>query len=74
MPTRMKMIRESPSWDAVNGVAAGGFLVSWFAGVSWPQVAAFLAAVYSLFLIAEKLYAWWKRVQQKRRESGRYGG
>ena len=41
---------------------------SWFAGVNWPQIAAFLAAVYSLFLIAEKLYTWWKRAAQRRRE------
>lgn len=68
MPARSRMIRESPAWDTANGVAAGGFLVSWFAGVNWPQIAAFLAAVYSLFLIAEKLYTWWKRAAQRRRE------
>lgn len=68
MPARSRMIRESPAWDTANGVAAGGFLVSWFAGVNWPQIAAFLAAVYSLFLIAEKLYTWGKRAAQRRRE------
>lgn len=74
MPTRMKMIRESPNWDAVNGVAAGGFLVSWFAGVNWPQVAAFLAAVYSLFLIVEKAWSKYAAWRERRRKSGRYGG
>lgn len=56
MPTRYRMLRDNSNWDAVNGAAAGGFLVSWLIGVDWPQVAAFLATLYTAFLLLEKLW------------------
>lgn len=43
------------AWDAVNGTAAVGFLASYMAGIGIADVAAFLAAVYSLILIIEKV-------------------
>lgn len=49
------------AWDAANGVAATGFVASFLAGVDWPAIAAFCAAAYSLILIAEKLYSFYKR-------------
>ena len=67
MPTRFKMMRDSPGWDAANGAAAGGFLVSWLAGLDWPQVAAFLAAIYTAFLILEK--AWTVAVKWRGRRA-----
>ena len=56
----------SPAWEAANGTAAGAFAVSVVAGFNWPQIAAFLAAVYSAFLIGEKLYRWFKAWRAKR--------
>lgn len=49
------------TFDAVNGTAAAGFIVATVAGMSLQQWAALLAAVYSLFLIAEKAYVWYQR-------------
>jgi preprotein translocase subunit SecF len=54
------------AWDAANGTAAAGFVVSVIAGFNWPQIAAFLAAVYSAFLIGEKLHRWFKAWRAKR--------
>jgi hypothetical protein len=54
------------SWDAANGTAAVGFIASVWAGFDWPTIAAFLAALYSAFLIGEKLYRWIKAWRARR--------
>ena len=56
----------SPAWEAANGTAAVGFVASVAAGVNWSTIAAFLAAVYSLFLIGEKLFRWYKAWRARR--------
>jgi hypothetical protein len=50
--------------DAFDNVHLGlaiSFISSVIAGIDWPGVAAMLAAIYSLLLIAEKLYRWVKK-------------
>jgi hypothetical protein len=48
-------MRNSAAWDATNVTAAGGIVYSWYAGVDWPTLAAFLAALYGFVILAEKL-------------------
>ena len=67
MPTRLRMIRDSPGWDAVNGVAAGGIIASWLSGVDWPAAAAFVAFLYTVFLLLEKLWTWGQKFIDRRR-------
>lgn len=54
------------TWDAVNGTAAVGFVASYLAGWDWPAIAAFLAAVYTLSLLVEKVYGWVRRFRERK--------
>lgn len=49
------------TFDAVNGTAAASLILATVAGMTLQQWAALLAAVYSLFLIAEKVWVWYRR-------------
>lgn len=66
MPTRFQQMKDSPAWDAANGAAAGGFLVSFLAGVDWPAAAAFATFVYMMLLSAEKLVKWLQKWRTRR--------
>lgn len=61
---RLKDMRDSAAWDATNAAAAGGILYSWYAGIDWPQLAAFLAAVYGAVILAEKALSLWVKARQ----------
>lgn len=41
--------------DGVKAAPAATFWGTWFAGVNWPHVGAFLMAVYTVLLIMDKL-------------------
>lgn len=67
MQSRLQTMRDSPMWDVTNSAAAGGILYSWYAGIDWPQLAAFLAAIYGAVILAEKALSifgkarkWWR--------------
>lgn len=47
--------------DNVNLGLAVGYIGSVLAGISWTDAAAAAAFVYSVLLIAEKLYRWYSR-------------
>lgn len=67
MPTRLRMIRDSPSWDVANGAVAGGIIASWLSGFDWPSAAAFVAFLYTVFLLLEKLWTWGQKFLDRRR-------
>jgi hypothetical protein len=52
--------------DTANGTAAVGFVASYLAGFNWPTIAAFLAAVYSLILIGEKVWRFIRKLREAR--------
>lgn len=50
--------------DALDNVHLGmavSFITSVLGGVDWPAAAAFLAAVYSLILIGERIVRWFRK-------------
>ena len=49
------------TFDAVNGTAAASLILATVAGMTLQEWAALAALVYSLFLIAEKIYTWVQR-------------
>lgn len=53
------------TFDAVNGTAAVSLIAATIAGMTLQQWAALLAAIYSVFLIAEKLYVWYRRFRDR---------
>lgn len=48
-------------FDNVNLGLAVSFISSVLAGIDWPAAAAFLATIYSLILIGEKVFRWVKK-------------
>lgn len=53
------------TFDAVNGVGAASLIVATIAGMSIQEWAAAAALVYSVFLIAEKVYVWVQRFKDR---------
>ena len=44
----------------VDAVTVIGALFGWLKLVPWPEIAAFLACVYTALRITEMLWGWWK--------------
>lgn len=49
------------AFDNVHLGLAVSFISSVLAGIDWPAAAAFLATLYSLILIGEKVYRWFRK-------------
>lgn len=49
------------AFDNVNLGLAVSFISSVLAGFDWSAAAAFLAMVYTLILIGEKVYRWFRK-------------
>jgi hypothetical protein len=54
------------TFDAVNGTAAITFVAATVAGMTLQEWAALAALVYSLLLIAEKVYTWYGRIRGRK--------
>lgn len=45
----------------VDVATAGSSLLGYFKAIPWPEIAAFLACVYTVLRIIEIAMAWWKK-------------
>lgn len=53
--------------ETLKAAPSVGFFATWMAGVDWNATAAFLACVYTAWLITEKAWKAWKGWRGKQR-------